>query len=345
MRRTAYSKGVEDMDKHSTKISVKLNGVEKNYTEASRKKEEKEREMPRKEADFEWVLPSKEPEYSNVVPFYNKNSYKEGFKNTFLQKDKGVGKKIAAIILTASLFGTGLGFIVLNVLGSNEPLKEQQPQTVAVTPKQTVAASEKESSKSSAVSKIEPLSLYVVQGGAFTATDKAKQALEDAKQKGVPASLVDMGDKILLLIGISNEETVNKTMGQTYKKKGLSTWEKPLAAKSGTVAKQYEKQAEKILLGSTFFQRMVEAASVLYSGQKITEEKWNSLQKEFKSLSGQSKTIKQEEIKKFFGYSTLSYNALKEYKESKKEADFLKLQQFLLDGLAAYEAMMSKMVQ
>ncbi|MBO9130510.1 SPOR domain-containing protein [Bacillus sp. 165] len=333
------------MDKHSRKISVKLNGVEKNFSEDVNKEEE-ENQRAVKTADFEWVLPVAEKKYSNVVPFYHKNEHEKSSPRLIHQKERGAGKKITAIILAASLLGTGFGFIVLHVIGGNERTASQiSSQNSVKEIKQSAAVPATESSKSGSVRTIEPFSLRIIQGGAFTTMEKADQSLQEIKQQGLPATIMKTGDKMLVLIGIFNEKETAKAIELTYKKKGISIWEKNMTTTGGPVRKEYEKQAETIAAGNSFLTHMIEAASILYSGGKISQQKWDEFQNEFKSLSSQSKEIKQGEIKKFLGYSTLSYNALAAYKQSKSEADFLELQQFLLDGFAAYEEVASKILE
>lgn len=59
-----------------------------------------------------------------------------------------------------------------------------------------------------------------------------------------------------------------------------------------------------------------------------------------KELAKEGKSAGKTDVKKLLTYVSLSYDALQEYKETKDEKTFVKLQQLLLDGLLSYETVL-----
>ncbi|MFC6602096.1 hypothetical protein ACFQDF_11790 [Ectobacillus funiculus] len=97
------------------------------------------------------------------------------------------------------------------------------------------------------------------------------------------------------------------------------------------------------LIGKTekSLRTLIEQTSTVYTAGKISNEQWSELDKSVKELTKEGKSVEKAEVKKLLTYVSLSCDALQEYKETKDEKTFVKLQQLLLDGLVSYETVLT----
>ncbi|MCP8967324.1 SPOR domain-containing protein [Ectobacillus ponti] len=303
------------MDKQSPKILVRVNGVKTSYTEADETQKD----------EFQWILPEEsEPSYNNVVPFRAEAQTKPA------KQQNRAGKRIAITVGAAVMLGTGFGFGMLQLLNGGSAA-----QTVPASVPPAAAPVKQEAA--AAPAKLQVLQLHMVQSGVFSKKENGEAALADAKKKGLPAYLASEDGKYRLFTGLaSNKETADKLLNKqqgTYK-----AWQVP----EGKLPAAYEPYSALIVKGESLFSALVEQSSAVYTSGKPDTAKQGALEKEVQALVKESGKVKQEEIKKFVTYISLSYDALKDYETKQGEASFTKLQQLLFEGLASYQNLLPK---
>lgn len=319
------------MDKRSPKILIKVNGTETNYKEEPKKQDASPQE------EFQWMLPSEQILQHNIVPFRagNESSVKP-------KKRTGSSKRTILTVGTAVLLGTGFGFGVLHVLDGTKTEKSM-PAATSVTP--AVTASEEKETKSSEQQMqqsavLEGLTVYVIQGNVFSTAERGQAALEDMKEKGMPGALINSDGKTFLLIGIANDEKGAKQLAASYKAKGFPALEKQRALTDKQIPAALKKYEGLISKTEKSLRTLIEQASAVYTSGKISNTQWSELEKGVKELAKEGKSAGKTDVKKLLTYVSLSYDALQEYKETKDEKTFVKLQQLLLDGLLSYETVL-----
>jgi len=316
------------MDKRSPKILIKVNGTETNYKEEPIKQDASPQE------EFQWMLPSEQISQYNVVPFRagNEPSVKP-------KKRTGIGKRTLLTVGTAVLLGTGFGFGVLHVLDGTKAEKSL-PAAASVTPAAT-APDEKQTEPSKQQSAVlEGLTVYMIQGNVFSTEERGQAALEDMKEKGMPGALINSDGKTFLFIGIAHDEKGAKQLAAFYKAKGFPALEKQRALTDKQVPAALKKYEGLIGKTEKALRTLIEQASVLYTSGKISSAQWNELEKSVKELAKEGKSAEKADVKKLITYVSLSFNALEEYRETKNEKTFVKLQQLLLDGVLSYETVL-----
>ncbi|MFD3449556.1 SPOR domain-containing protein [Microbacteriaceae bacterium 4G12] len=302
------------MDRQGSQILVKVNGAKTDYVEKHNSSN-----------DFQWVLPKEAP--IHVVPLREVTEEKPKMTRR---------KRLFMTIGAAILLGTGFGMAVLQVLGG------QEMKTTTVAPTAPVEkTAEKPAAKSAAKpasTVLQPVTAYVIQAGAFSTKEKGQASLEEMRKKGVPGSLFTSSDKTYVMIGIASDEKASDAIRASYEKQGISTWPKEWKVEKTTVADAYKGQEAVIGKAEAVLLSLLQQTSLSFTNGKADEKEWARMEKEYAALP---KDVKQEDVKKLLNYVSLSYNSFKEYKEKANIETFTKLQQFLLEGLAAYEFLIS----
>lgn len=320
------------MDKRSPKILIKVNGTETNY-----KEEPTKQDTPPQE-EFQWMLPSEQILQHNVVPFRAGNE-----PSVEPKKRKGHSKRMILTVGTAVLLGTGFGFGVLHVLDGTKA-EQSMPAAASVTPA-TAAPAEKQTKSSEQQTQqsaaLEGLTVYVIQGNVFSTAARGQAALADMKEKGMPGALINSDGKTFLFIGIANDEKGAKKIAASYKEKGFAALEKQRALTDKQVPAALKKYEELMGKAEKSLRTLIEQSSTVYTAGKINNEQWSELEKSVKELAKEGKSIDKAEVKKLLTYVSLSYDALQEYKQTKDEKTFVKLQQLLLDGFVSYETVLT----
>lgn len=306
------------MDKHSPKISIKVNGTETTYVEREK--------QPAGEAA---VLPKIEAP-NNIVPFRAEHEAAMSDKRT-----ARTGKRIAVTVGAAVLLGTGFGVTVLHMLSGSEQEQKIVPAAVTAVNPQPAAQPKKEASASSVT--LQPIQAYVMQGAVFSTKEKGQASIEEWKKKGVPASLRTKDGKFYLLTAVGNDEQAVKAIGGGYEAKGAVSYFKPWSIEQKEIPKDYEKYASLLVKTEGLLAAILQQSSLCFTSGKTDEKEWARIEKDVQAVVKEGKNVDKEAVKKLLTYTSLSYDALKDYKTKKNSETFTKLQQLLLDGLTSYE--------
>ncbi|WP_369902454.1 stage II sporulation protein B [Bacillus manliponensis] len=309
------------MDKQSRTISVKVNGTEAKYVERKKEKEE-----------FEWMLPEASTIH-NVVPF------QKGEKIVSGKEEKEGSYKFVIVISTAVLIGTGFGMGMIQLFTEGST-KQQVAPAVNTTSIQEPKQEPKQGQKQSVSMPLPVLSLYFVQGGAFSTKEKGEEALAEWKEKGFSGTLKLSGDKYLLVMGMTNDENTIDTLIADHKKKGMSVLKKKWEITDSALLKEDKQYGSLLLDVQSLYTALVAYVGELQAGEKIDKKEIQAIEKKWGEIEEKGKTIKREDIRKLLTYTSV---AVQTVKTEKKDVETLtKLEKIIIDGLLSYEKIVSE---
>ncbi|MDT3492934.1 stage II sporulation protein B [Bacillus toyonensis] len=320
------------MDKQSRTISVKVNGTEAKYEE-------------KKKDEFEWmVVESERPK--NVVPFQKKKSapvekYRKKWSNTLI-----------VIVATAIIIGTAFGMGMLQLLTGQgttgestvtaSKQTENEESKVDGTEEQTPASKE-EKQKAQTGTSLEPMKLFFVQGGLYSSKETGQAALEEWKGNGGVAALKPSGDKYALIVGIaSDEQAINQLMTQ-YKNDGVSVLKKNWDITDKALLKDNKEIGAFLTKVQPLYTHLAKYASSVQASGKSNVKDIEVIEKEWKAIEKVGKSMKQEEVKKLYMYTSIAVQTVKDGKGDKES--LAKLNQVVIDGILSYEKIVSQKVK
>ena len=110
------------------------------------------------------------------------------------------------------IIGSSLGLIVLKAITADKE--------VAAVPVESKIPNEpvKDEKKGAAVPTIQPLTVFLVQGGLFSNEEAAKQIQERVTAKGVPAEILKQDEKYYLFLGSATSLDESKQLAVFFKK-------------------------------------------------------------------------------------------------------------------------------
>ncbi|MFD6508774.1 stage II sporulation protein B [Bacillus sp. NPDC060175] len=319
------------MDKQSRTISVKVNGTEAKYEE-------------KKKDEFDWMVAESERP-KNVVPFQKAKSvsmekYRKKWSNTLI-----------AIVATAIVIGTAFGMGMLHLTGQgttggSEVTASKQTgneeSKVGGTAEQTPAPKE-EKQKAQVGTSLDPMKLFFVQGGIYSSEEKGQAALEEWKGNGGVAALKPSGDKYALVVGItSDEQAVNQLIDQ-YKQDGVSVLKKNWDITDKALLKNDKEVGMFLAKVQPLYTHLTKYVSSVQTSGKINPKDVEAIEKEWKVIEKEGKSMKREDAKKLYTYTSIAVQTIKEGKNDKESV--AKLNQVIIDGLLSYEKMVSQKVK
>ncbi|MCR6785510.1 MULTISPECIES: stage II sporulation protein B [Bacillus cereus group] len=316
------------MDKQSRTISVKVNGTEAKYEE-------------KKKDEFEWmVVESERPK--NVVPFQKAKSmsvekYRKKWSNTLI-----------VIVATAIIIGTAFGMGMLHLLtgqgttGGSEVTASRPTgngeSRVGGTAEQTPAPKE-EKQKEQAGTSLDPMKLFFVQGGLYSSEEKGQAALEEWKGNGGIGALRPIGDKYAIVVGIaSDEQSINQLMTK-YKNDGVSVLKKSWDITDKALLKDDKEVGTFLTKVQPLYTHLAKYASSVQVGGKSSPKDIEAIEKEWKKVEKEGESMKREEAKKLYMYTSVAVQTVKDGKMDKES--LAKLNQVIIDGLLSYEKIVS----
>ncbi|PFR06726.1 stage II sporulation protein B [Bacillus anthracis] len=319
------------MDKQSRTISVKVNGTEAKYEE--------------KKDEFDWmVVESEGPK--NVVPFQ-----KAKVASTE-KKRKKWSNTLIAIVATAIIIGTAFGMGMLQLLkgqgatGGSEVTTSKQVRNeeskVGGTAEQTPAPKE-EQTKAQTGTSLDSMKLFFVQGGVYSSEEKGQAALEEWKGNGGVAALKPSGDKYALVVGIaSDEQGINQLMTQ-YKNDNVSVLKKDWDITDKALLKDNKEVGSFLTKVQPLYTHLAKYASSVQGSGKSDAKDIGAIEKEWKAIEKEGKSMKQEEAKKLYMYTSVAVQTVKDGKGDKES--LAKLNQVIIDGMLSYEKIVSQKVK
>jgi len=202
------------MDK-SSKISIKINGEEKEYEEDVVNPHEKVEDK----TEFQWVLPTPDGLGKKVIVLDDVKKKKNAKKKPKMKKEKrqipfflnhSSYKSIIISIISASLIGLCFGFVFLSIFKQSKS-EQQSPDVVTVAPTQVQM-------------NIPAISFDLAQVGMFKNMDSAQKNVDEIAEQGYEAVVYEKNDAYFVVIALSGKEStflkdqVKKKLDSAYLK-------------------------------------------------------------------------------------------------------------------------------
>ncbi|WP_169824105.1 SPOR domain-containing protein [Anaerobacillus alkalidiazotrophicus] len=366
---------LDNTKKNDRRISIVLNGQEKRYEELEKDKHayehllEKEISATQEEDqkdEFHWILPENETNDSSpkIVdlgerrhnkkklegPFWDdgkseqapklpptKRKKKQKFDFKFKIKDLPLG--IIGIVMSAIIVGVSFGFMMLTIFTGDKPQAMEVINPVQAT---EIATTEIEAPEVVMNGQIPVLGVEIVQGGAFSLVDKATETAQSIQNKGFAAAITNTTEPIYLFIGLGIDREQANVLAEHYKANGQDVYVKPYAVTtSGTV----DSQEQSLFLETSvdlYQQLILLSVNGLANGSSlVTDETLADLKATNEilvSLGNPFKDSEQETLANDFQHALdNAYQSMLSFASSQESNNLWQVQQFLLDGMLAYE--------
>lgn len=362
---------MDKIKKDDRRISIVLNGNEKSYEEIKRDKEvyeqllneeisattEESKPEEEKTDDFQWLLSEKDKspkivdlgerrrdKKSQNIPFWDDGKSAKAPKLPAVKRKKKNWKLdfkslplgLIGIVMSAIIVGVSFGFMMLTIFTGDKAA----PQTVT-NPVQTAPTVDVPTVAMNG--EIPILGIEVVQGGAFSQLDKAKETAEALKENGFAATLSNTTDPVFLFIGIGLDREQARVIGNIYDSNGQDVFLKPYAvSKNGLV--ESEGQLSFLNAGVELYQHLalLSVNSFANGGSLVTEEAIADLKVLHDQVLSHHSSYADDELRKaralaFQKELTTAFEAIQSFATTTSNKDRWQVQQSLLNGLFAYE--------
>lgn len=351
-------RGVQVLDKPNREqtVKIKINGENQTFQEESIPEEKDtftkvikidtdyidqdgllETAAAQESADesFDWIIP--ESSENEIVEYKIANSKKTKSNPKKKQpalsaisdkRNGGVFKSFVITVVFAILIGISFGVLMLKLVitdGSkpvvNDPVVED---------KGTGNTTEEKPSGKSTSAVLAAQTMFVVQGGAFTTKEKAKEAADQAEEKGAPAQTVAISDNVHLFLGVADSIETAKKLSTHYKENGfVDPFAKQIPIGEKLVSDINEADKSFLEAAVTVFQELTK----LTSNAILTS---NNSDESIKSITAFGEKINQkvenEKVKNLQG----ELKSAIEKAKSKEKDSLLEAQQHLLNFLSVY---------
>lgn len=334
------------MDKQPNKISIKINGQEKEYED--KRNEIKKQNQPVSQSpsqeEFSWVLPEDEPsKIVSIEDLRHVKSKKKPFiaKRSALIKRNGtstyVVKKVIFIMSVAVVVGTGLGMFSLKLMTGEDSMfapKKSEPVVVTNSGLLEEPGESGELAEEPKPASLPAISLYAVQAGVFSTKQGGEDAIRNMRAKGYAAAVVPNEKSYALFIGIGIEEKVTKEIGEHYKKQGESTYVKPYDLASIQMDAWSKDEQTVMAKAQKSFSTLLSLSSETVANPSASLSGLKGIKEELVQLKSNEKI--DQNIGKFLSYLLMAEASLSKYEKDQGEEARWQAQQFLLEAVSVY---------
>lgn len=251
------------------------------------------------------------------------------------------GLPISLIIagVSAIIVGVGFGFMVLTAFTGDA---ERNTAASLVLP--TEAVETMANGQASAVT-LPDLSVEIVQGGAFSSSEKGNEIVSSIKSRGQAAVLKTDGDPMLMFIGLGLQKDEAGRLSQIYQQYGQDTYVKPFAVNGSMQSIENEAVKEFFAQGGGMFNDLARFSVAGLSGQSYALENIDTFLEQYEKWSNQGSTVfaelpaeAQGHAGQFLSSMAGAATQIEAYKGDQQEANLWGIQQHLLEALLAYDA-------
>ncbi|WP_026690510.1 hypothetical protein [Alteribacter aurantiacus] len=313
------------MDKKNV-ITVRMNGEKTIIFREEEDAAPTEVEQPQEDDAFHWVLAEQEPPQKHVpetnivdfeqrrkekhalsLPFWddgkrdrgpklppNKRKKNRPNRRTFSWPDLRLPGKMLAIVLSAVIVGTGFGLMLLTLFSTSEmdqassaaPEAAQGPPAEETTTMQPVGSITDDTFTGG----IPGLTVHVVQGGAFSTSEKGQESVQALRSEGYPAVLTTLTEPMYLFMGIAPSKENIDELAQVYQGVGRDTYTKVHVISSD--ASVSEETAEYLYAGTQLVDELVQLSVGLTTGEDtISPQEANGLAGEWNEWNAQIESL------------------------------------------------------
>ncbi|MBM7097999.1 hypothetical protein JSY36_19955 [Bacillus sp. H-16] len=210
----------------------------------------------------------------------NKRKKKRPSRHTFSWPNLRLPGRMLAIVMSAIIVGTGFGLMLLTLFSTSE-----MDQASSAAPEIETAGAVQEPTALQPVGSITDdtftggipnLTVHVVQGGAFTTSEKGQETVQTMRSEGYSAILTDHTEPMYLFMGIAPSKANSDELAQVYQSVGRETYTKAYLISSD--AGVSEETAEYLYAGTQLVDELVQlGVGVTLSEADVSAGKANSL--------------------------------------------------------------------
>ncbi len=365
---------MDNTKKNDRRISIVLNGKEKLYEELEKDKQVYEeilneeiaasQEEERSE-DFEWILSEPVQKQSSpkivdlgerrrdkkklISPYWDDGksenspklpSSKRKKKQSFDFKSLPLG--LMGVIVSAIVVGVSFGFMMLTIFTGDKADPVITPTT------QVQAQPQGEAPILMTPGQIPILGVEVVQGGAYSLLEKGQEVSQELISQGFAAAVTKNTEPVFLFIGLGLDKEQAAVVADKYKENGQEVYLKPYAV-TGSGIIETQEQALYLETGVDLYQQLaLLAVNGMATGSLITEETLHELSTTYDTFVSvvdpflDNETHQQNAVL-FQQALTGAFEGIISFASSNEQANLWKVQQFLLEGLFAYEELVGNL--
>lgn len=343
--------GGERLDKHwrHRTITIKINGenkkVEEELSKATPSIEDNLTEMKafnriegeaarqsavakeaKEEDDFDWILPELEAE-----PKTTRQRPKAAITHKVVQR-KSKGKKptiiptVALTVFIAILLGTSLGVFMLKMVTTESA---SEPADSPATEDSAIEVTSPVSPVSITLPTIE---VSLVQGGAFSSLEAAKNEAATFASNGLPAKEMEINGSPLLFVGVANNLENAKAIGEQL---NIETFSKDIQVPGAELSDINEAEKELLELSPSFYTLLTEMSTQATLYNDVPQALKESFEEQ-KSQWGKLQAPENEQIRSLKAELDGANTNLSSYIETKDKRILTTVQQHLLQFLEKY---------
>ncbi|WP_062104553.1 hypothetical protein [Bacillus niameyensis] len=336
----------EQKSSQNPAIKITLNGKERPFTEetvirdwkaASEQASATASEDQTEDDDFDWILPKEEhrevPEFKLIhteAPKKKRPNRNWKFKSSMLHPNM---KGFIISFCLAVVIGVGMGIFILKI--------SKTENTAPVVGTETTPPSGQTEEEGNQIVehpvKFPAWKIAVIQGGVFSAQEKADATAKELKNEGYASIVIPIDNMYYLFFGVAGQLQTAKTWEVSLKEQGVNNGE--------VYAKELDIGQKEIIFSSeeegNQFSKVInnfsliadEAVNIQTSGktnESVIKDALALLEKEA------DKTYASSEANELSSKLTIATNSLMQYTSSANKEELFKAQQALLDYIKIY---------
>ncbi|MCR6095660.1 SPOR domain-containing protein [Salipaludibacillus agaradhaerens] len=229
-------------------------------------------------------------------------------------------------VSSAVVIGGVFGMLLLSMLSANgtssgaDSGSETAPPITSITEEEAIKQATELSS----------LHVYVVQAGAFSTIDKAKDRQRELSEKDIPSMMVEEKSNHYLFIGAAENKERAKSLAKHYESIGVETYVKPFNIESRDL-QMSEETAQFFSLGATWIGQLAEITEEGISGEEtkiLTETlaKWEEINMHSSLENNEAEAL----VNEWMAYGK---------QLNTEEASYIEIQEILLKSLQIYDTL------
>lgn len=254
---------------------------------------------------FDWILPSEEEVEEGPAILADDSSPEK--KKTFFERKikkeagnkksvpKGVVPSVFFTVLFAVMLGTGFGFILLKMVGSDQQAASKQTASAVSEAETKTKTAEKTSGEakesastaaSTATATKKDISTFVVQHIILSNEAAVKEVQSQLKTDGYISQAIPVNGKVAVYLGVASDLEGAKTWAKAIKKDKVEAFAKPITFNGGGKIKNVTTEEKSFIEKAPSIYTAVSAAvSAAQFGDSLSTEEKEELKKQQTALN------------------------------------------------------------
>lgn len=268
------------------------------------------------------------------------------------RKPDPILKKFIAVLISAIIIGVGFGYVVLSLFTDFSEGQGGEESHITVDNGQAVNESNGATGEvpsgiilgtigantTTTANGIAPLSVQIIQGGAFESVEAANQFANSLKENGNAAVVMPGSKPVLMFIGLGADRNQAEIISQLYLNKGQEVYLKPFGLseiKAGKVSD--EKEAAFVSGGINLYQSLLNLSTETFDQKKINQATWKDIESKFTQWNQSKPQELPTSLEQFANSISKAFQYLASYQIKADERQLWNSQQALLEGLLSYK--------